>query len=55
MSEQPESTGTELPDDDAISLTAREFADVYEVDTDRAITEAKLQRWREAMEAQNAS
>lgn len=36
-------------------LSADEFAEVYAIDTERAITEAKLQRWHEAMEAENAS
>ena len=38
-----------------VSLSAAEFAEVYEIDTERAITEAKLQRWHDAIEAQHAS
>ena len=44
-----------MTSEDDVALSAAEFAEVYEVDTERAIAEAKLQRWLEAIESQHAS
>lgn len=38
-----------------LALSASEFAAIYEIDTERAITEVKLQRWYDAMESEHAS